>query len=113
MCCRLSPKDGEYTREMVRPGDRLPRKDGDTLATTINAELAEPAEKPVLFCEFCGFCVDCRAAWRRQSVGHEEGSCGRSGLNLRVLCVVSGKGVLRRQSLRRKYTVIRSRPNQK
>jgi hypothetical protein len=29
-------------------------------ATTINAELAEPAEKTVLFCEFCGFCVECR-----------------------------------------------------
>src|SRR5436309_2921698 len=32
--------------------------------TTINAELAEPAEKTVLFCEFCGFCVECRAVWR-------------------------------------------------
>jgi len=31
------------------------------LATTINAELAEPAEKTGLFCEFCGFCVECRA----------------------------------------------------
>ena len=28
-------------------------------ATTINAELAEPAEKRVLFCVFCGFCVEC------------------------------------------------------
>jgi hypothetical protein len=35
------------------------------LATTINAELAEPAEKPVLFCEFCGFCVECRASVSR------------------------------------------------
>ena len=31
---------------------------------TINAELAEPAEQQVLFCEFCGFCVECRAVWR-------------------------------------------------
>jgi hypothetical protein len=30
--------------------------------TTINAELAEPAEKTLsLFCELCGFCVECRA----------------------------------------------------
>jgi hypothetical protein len=30
--------------------------------TTINAELAEPGEKTLsLFCELCGFCVECRA----------------------------------------------------
>jgi hypothetical protein len=28
------------------------------LTTTINAELAEPAEKTGLFCAFCGFCVN-------------------------------------------------------
>src|SRR5437016_10687259 len=53
VACRLFRSD--------RILDRMNR-----LATTINAELAEPAEKTVLFCEFCefcGFCVECRAVW--------------------------------------------------
>jgi len=32
-------------------------------ATTINAELAEPAEKDCLLCVFCGFCVEWRLIW--------------------------------------------------
>src|SRR5437867_5058886 len=32
--------------------------EAESPATTINAELAEPAEKPVMFCEFGSFCVE-------------------------------------------------------
>jgi hypothetical protein len=38
----------------VIPGRQQRRK------TTIDAELAEHAEKLIVLCEFCGFCVDRR-----------------------------------------------------
>src|SRR5881296_1370897 len=35
---------------------------------------------PTLFCAFCGFCVECRAVWLRQSAG-------RFTLQIRSLCL--------------------------
>src|SRR5437867_9121038 len=43
--------------------------------TTINAELAEPAEKTGLFCEFCGFCVECRNAKDFDDTPHAARRC--------------------------------------
>src|SRR6266487_5545924 len=64
--------------------------------TTINAELAEPAEKPVLFCEFCGFCVECRAVWPRRLVGHAlpfEGLAQQGNRSWRLGREIPGRGL--------------------
>jgi hypothetical protein len=39
--------------------------------------LRNPQRKPVLFCEFCGLCVECRAVWRRRSLQFVHRGAGR------------------------------------
>jgi hypothetical protein len=53
----------------------------DTLpATTINAELAEPAEQTGVVLGFCGFCVECRASRHTEAtlvISHDDLRAGR------------------------------------